>query len=167
MLESEAFCSAFIALGCGWEVPDDILPDVEKYVCTLYVQKYSAGDNLFRLTCRSEALPPNQDCLKHHLARANYQIAIHRRALERFIDAPSAVGHGWQVEDGQLVYKWMEKSINCKCKKSDCKGTCSCIKGDYRVLITVSVFGNSVLIDHLMKWLAVEVTMTQTAMMLM
>ena len=32
MLEYEAFCSAFIALGCGWEVPDDILPDVEKFV---------------------------------------------------------------------------------------------------------------------------------------
>ena len=143
MLESEAFCSAFIALGCGREVPDDILPDVEKFVCTLYGQTDSAGVNaarynLFRLTCQSEALPPNQDCLKHHLARENCQIAIHRRALERFIDAPSAVGHGWQVEDGQLVYKWMEhspapqsvlKSIYCKCKKSDCKGTCSCIKG--------------------------------------
>ena len=86
MMESEAFCSAFIALGCGWEVPDDILPDVEKCVCTLYGQKDAAGVNaarynLFRLTCRSEALPLNQDCLKHHLARANYQIAIHRRAL--------------------------------------------------------------------------------------
>ena len=150
-------------------------------MCTLYRQKDAAGVNaarynLFRLTCRSEALPPNQDCLKHHLARANYQIAIHRHALERFIDAPSAVGHGWQVEDGQLVYKWMDhspapqsvlKSMNCKCKKSGCKGTCSCIKGDYRVLITVSVFGNVVLIGHLMKWLAVEVTMTQTAMILM
>ena len=27
---------AFIALRCGWEVPDDILPDVEKFVCTMY-----------------------------------------------------------------------------------------------------------------------------------
>ena len=113
MLESEAFCSAFIAFGCGWEVPD-----VERFVCTLYGQKDAAGVNaarynLFRLTCRSEALPPNQEWLKHHLARANYQIAIHRRALERFIDAPSAVGHGWQVEDGQLVYKWMEHSFTC------------------------------------------------------
>ena len=68
----------------------------------------------------------------------HYQIAIHRRALERFIVTPSAVGHGWQLEDGQLVYMWLEhspapqsvlKSINCKCKKSDFKGTCSCIKG--------------------------------------
>ena len=86
MLESEAFCSAFIALGCGWEVPDGILPDVEKLVCALYGQKDTAGVNaarynLFRLTCRYEALPPNQDCLNPHLARANYYIAIHRRAL--------------------------------------------------------------------------------------
>ena len=42
------------------------------------------------------------------------------------------------MEDGQLVYKWMEhshapqsalKSINYMSKKSGCKGTCSCIKG--------------------------------------
>ena len=112
-------------------------------MCTLYGQKHSAGVNaarynLVRLTCRSEALPPNQDCLTHHIARGNYHIANHRRALDRFIDAPSAVGHGWKVEDGQLVYKWMEhspapqsvrKSINCKCKKSGCKGTGSCLKG--------------------------------------
>ena len=135
MLEYEAFCSAFIALGCGWEVPDNILPDVVKFVCTMYEQKDSAGvnaarSNLFRLTCRSEALPHNQDFVKHHLARANYQIAIHRRVLERLNDAPSAVGHGWQVEDGQLVYKWVEhspapqsvlKSLNCKCNKSGSK----------------------------------------------
>ena len=59
-----------------WSVPDDILPDVEKFVCTLYGQTDSAGVNaamynLFRLTCQSEALPPNQDCLKDHLAREN------------------------------------------------------------------------------------------------
>ena len=48
MLESVAFCSAFIALGCGREVPDDILPDVEKFVCTLYGQKDSAGVNAAR-----------------------------------------------------------------------------------------------------------------------
>ena len=63
----------------------------------------AARYNLFRQTCLSKALPPNQDCLKHHLARSNYQIAIHRRALERFVDATSAVGHGWKVEDRQLV----------------------------------------------------------------
>ena len=41
--ESDAFCSAFMDLGNGWEVPDGILPDVEKFVCALYGQKDSAG----------------------------------------------------------------------------------------------------------------------------
>ena len=59
--------------------------------------------------------------------------------LERFIDAHSAVGHGWQVKDGQLDYKWMKnnpapqyvlRSINCRFNKSGCKCTCSCLKGE-------------------------------------
>ena len=45
MLESEAFCSEFMAFGSGWKGHDVILPDVEKFVCALYVQKYSAGVN--------------------------------------------------------------------------------------------------------------------------
>ena len=88
--------------------------------------------NLFRLICRFEVLPHNQDCLAHHIAGENYQIGVHCHSLERFIDAPFAIGDGWQVEDGQLVYKWMKndpvsqsvlKSINCKFKKSGCKCT--------------------------------------------
>ena len=62
MLESEAFRSAFMAFGSGWEFPDDIIPDVEKFVCALNGQKdyacvKAAWYNLFRLTCRSETLP--------------------------------------------------------------------------------------------------------------
>ena len=94
MLESEAFCSAFKALRCGWEVPDDILPDVEKFVCTPYGQKVSAGVNaesynLFRLTCRSESLPPNQDCLKHQIAgqitRLQFIVAPSNGSLTRLL----------------------------------------------------------------------------------
>ena len=139
MLASEAFCSALMALSSSWEVTDVIFLGVEKFVCALYGRKDYGGvnvawHNLFRLTFRPEALPLNQDSLKHHIARANYQIAMHSRCLERFIDALSAVG---QVEDEQLVYKWMEnspapqsvlKSINCKCKKNCCKGVCSFLK---------------------------------------
>ena len=80
-------------------------------------------------------MPPNQDCLMHHIARENYQIAFHRRCLERFIDVLSAIGHGWQVEDGQLVNKWLENSLapqsvlkSIKCKKNGCKDTCLCVK---------------------------------------
>ena len=166
MMESEAFRSAFIAIGSGWGVHDEILPEVEKFV---YGQKYSDGVNaarynLFRLTCRSEATPPNQDCLKHHIARKNDQIAP-----LTFIDTPSAICHGWQAEDGQLVYKWMAKSPaphyvlnSIKCMQSGYKCTCSCLKGrlpcrDYCQCV-------SELISHLMEWLTVEVAMTQTSM---
>ena len=94
MLESEAFCSAFIALRCGWEVPDDILPDVEKFVCTLYGKKDSASVNaarynLFRLICQSEALPPYQDCLKHQIAgqitRLQFIVAPSNGSLTRLL----------------------------------------------------------------------------------
>ena len=60
------------------------------------------------------------------------------------------------MEDNKRVYKWRENSpatqfvlnsINCKCIKVAGK-------------TPVSVFGNSVLIGHLIKWLAVDVAMT-------
>ena len=64
MLEAEGFYSACMALSSCWEVPDDIIPYVERFGCALYGQKYYASGNaarynLFRLTCRSEALPYN------------------------------------------------------------------------------------------------------------
>ena len=48
ILEFEAFCLALMVLGSGWVVPDDITPDVEKFVCALYRQKYYAGVNAER-----------------------------------------------------------------------------------------------------------------------
>ena len=85
-----------MALGSDWEVPGDIFPNVEKFVCTLYGRKDSAGVNaaiynLFRLTCISEALPPYQNCLKHHFA-------IHRRCLDRFIDAQWVMDDKWKMD---------------------------------------------------------------------
>ena len=106
MLESEAFCSAFITL--GYEVPDDILPDVNKFVCTMYEQKDYAGVNatrynLFRLTCRLRLFPlirtVENTTLQWQITRLQFIVAPLNGSLLRL----SAVGHGWQVEDGQLV----------------------------------------------------------------
>ena len=57
MLESEVFCSDCIALGSGWEIPDDILPDVEKFVCALYENKDAAGVNATSLQLISISIP--------------------------------------------------------------------------------------------------------------
>ena len=79
------------------------------------------------------------------------------------------------MEDGQLVYKWMVnppapqsvlKSINSKCKKSGCKCTCSCLKGGLSSTDCCQCV-LELLIDHLMKWLEVDVAMTQTGIILM
>ena len=56
----------------------------------------------------------------------------------------------------------LQKSINCSARKLAVKASVHSKRGDHRVLLTVSVSGNSVRIGHIMKWLAVEVAMPQT-----
>lgn len=143
VLKTDDFVNCFANLGTDWDFSDDALPVFERFVCAMYGQKdcslvNTARYNLFRLICRSDQfLPPNQDCLRHHLHRANYQAAVHRRCLQGCINAPSPVGHGWKLEDSSLAFVWMTidpapqsvlKTVHCKCKKSGCKGACSCHK---------------------------------------
>lgn len=141
LLKNDEFVQCFAMLGTDWETPEALMAVVERFVCAMYGQKDCAlvnvaRFNLFRFTCRSDQfLPPNKDCLENHLKRANYQAAVHRRCLLPCINAPSPVGHGWDVKDDNLVFVWMAndpapqkvlKTVHCKCPKSGCKGTCSC-----------------------------------------
>ena len=72
-----------------------------------------------------------------HTTRANYQAAIHRKAMVQFIQSPDPVHHGWlKADDGELEIKWMLQkpapddvlqTIMCKCKTSSCNSKrCSC-----------------------------------------
>lgn len=144
LLKSDDFVTLFAELGTEWETSESVLPTTERFVCAMYDQKECsdvnvARYNLFRLTCKSDSqlLPPNQDCLLHHVKRANYQAAIHRRSLLPYINAPSPDGHGWKIEGDTLVFDWMSgdpappsvlKTVHCKCQKGGCKGACSCSK---------------------------------------
>ena len=57
---------------------------------------------------REEMLnPPCNDTLLKHSLRANYQVAVWRRSLQRCPDIPSPVGSGWCTKDGKLVIDWM------------------------------------------------------------
>ena len=82
-------------------------------------------------------LPPNKDASVNHASRANYQAAIHRRALKANIEAPSPIGHGWEKDkNGDIVPLWnsiqyapdsLLKHISCGCQKSKCnQGRCVC-----------------------------------------
>ena len=84
-----------------------------------------------------DSLPPNQDSLKLHLYRANYQTAIHRKCLEQFPNIPNPDGYGWVLEDDLLQVKWMElpcaPNNQCSCQKFQClKNSCSCLKNDLK-----------------------------------
>lgn len=145
MLESAETVNAFRQLGCEWMPNEELLRGLETFVCTLYDEKTSdvneARHSLFTLRCRvDEVLPPNKDSLKLHTMRASYQTAIYRRCLKQYILAPSPVGHGWELTNERLTFKWMSipaappeilQHVHCGCKKTHCNATsCSCHKAN-------------------------------------
>ena len=109
----DEYCKVFQELRMQWNLEDEILHQIETFVCSLYGRAScssvdTARYNLFRLKCKSkEALPPNQDCLIQHLKRANYQCTIYRQCLEQFIQAPSPIGKVWKLVNNELSYEWM------------------------------------------------------------
>ena len=83
---------------------------------------------------------PSPKKLRMHALRANYQAAIHQRSICQWINAPSPVGHGWQMVDGKLGITWMRLNpgpdillqvSHCSCNVSKCAGLrCSCRKNN-------------------------------------
>ena len=58
------------------------------------------------------ALPPCLDCLEQHVKRANYQVAIWKRAhiTEPLVPNPHE-GHGWTIEDGVMQPLWTSSEV--------------------------------------------------------
>ena len=142
MQASQDAVNIFKQLGVDWKPSSHVLQGIEEFVCCMYGQKTisinEARYNVFTSLCRlDEGLPPNQDALRQHVARASYQAAVYRRCLDVQIEAPSPVGHGWQMEGDCLAFKWTSmplappsvlQNVSCKCKKGRCKSRiCSCI----------------------------------------
>ena len=144
--ENKDYISAFIAVGKQFEIDSGTFLTVERFVCDLYGEKVSdvniARYKRFCVKSSSEqGLPPTKDALKEHFWHANYQAAVHRRALDSTIDAPSPDGYGWNVKNGELNITWMTKDpapksilevLHCGCKSGTCTGgRCSCHKADF------------------------------------
>ena len=71
-----------------------------------------------------------------HAMWANYQACIWKRCLEQETDTPSSEGHGWMIEDGQLVIDWntgvacpqvVMELIACKCSRVCKAPECQCV----------------------------------------
>ena len=72
------YTETFSKLGEDWIPKDDLLANLEAFVCALHGQPTcnsvdAVRYNIFRKGFKSDiALPPNQDCLKLHSLHANY-----------------------------------------------------------------------------------------------
>ena len=151
LLQKKKYQALFSDLGKDFDVTDDLLISLEKFVCDLYRQVDSKGVNeaRYRLFClgthAEKRLPPNQDSLQKHILRANYQSAIWKRCLEQDPEIPPPHGYGWSKNsDGELAIDWGDlppapkevmSLISCSCSgKKKCvksksgKGGCSCAK---------------------------------------
>ena len=89
---------------------------LQESVCKVYASQISLCEvndlryQLFRVKkgdVDSSQLPLCQDTLLLQGMRANYQACIWKRILEQETDTPSPEGHGWMIEDGQMVIDWM------------------------------------------------------------
>ncbi|PIK38447.1 hypothetical protein BSL78_24716 [Apostichopus japonicus] len=81
---------------------------------------------------KEQSLPPTKDALIQHVKRCTNQAAIHSRALQQRIDALSPEGHGWKLENDDLIITWMTKppdpDVLLQCVSSSCR-VGKCLKG--------------------------------------
>ena len=146
LLNHEKHMTTLQSLGQSWNLSNESLQLLETLTCSLYSPKTavnSVNELRFNIFCakKGEAeswqLPPCASSLLNHCKRANYQCAIWKRSLSRNPDIPSPVGHGWRVDDGQLVIDWGDASpapeavmelIACNCPRKCLKESCTCLQ---------------------------------------
>jgi hypothetical protein len=123
---------------------------LEEFVCHLYGHPGNDVNHLrYKLFCSlstsEQSLPPCKNALIQHSRRANYQAAIHRKALTSCILAPPPDGHGWAINDGVLSIVWMTQPsapdtllVSVSCRKQDlvCTDLCKCTNCENGDIIT-------------------------------
>ena len=141
MKSDPKFIKCFGNLGKSFTPSLELVEALEEFTCKLYsdsskdinVARYKS----FCSTTSEKSLPPCKDALLQHIKRCSYQAAIHHRATQQIIDAPSPNGYGWSVKDGAIEVVWKTKDaapesllkvVKCGCKTTKCiKGGCSCL----------------------------------------
>jgi len=142
MMKSPHLITYFWSIGQEFTLDQNIIHDLEQFVSAMYNRPTmkSVDEARYKLFCSQslgeQKLPPTSDALMLHCKRVNYQSAIHHRATERFIEAPSPTFHGWVERNGALTVHWLSKppapkelleATKCNCKKTKCEtNQCSC-----------------------------------------
>ncbi|KAG1712229.1 Integrin alpha-9 [Nymphon striatum] len=141
--EEREFVAAFSRLGLSWDVDNNLVNELQKFVCRLYGQKQSTVNELrYKMyyskngKVKSEQLPPCHNALKQHILRCNYQARIWRLAFENNPVYPEIHDHGWYLENQAIKIRWMTcqpapnevlSLLSCSCKRTCQPTKCSCI----------------------------------------
>ena len=115
MLKKDEFINLFAYLGSSFQIPEDSMKGLEKFVCALYrnqrissvnemcynifVQKFEKEKKIIDLSL----LPPCQTNLELHIKRANYVAAIYRQADHLNLALEDPRNHGWD-DKGNVVW---------------------------------------------------------------
>ena len=83
-----------MALGSTFPPSDELVEQLNRFVCLMYGDKTSENVNECRFAlfksgkCPHDLLPPTSDSLLQHVRRANYQAAIWLRCLDAEMGIP-------------------------------------------------------------------------------
>ena len=123
------FQSVLARLGDDWEVPVDLMDDLEDFTCSMYSKpRFSKVDELRHFTLKQKCgvdaqlsasknvdmgtIPPCRACLQQHIRRVNYQVGVWKRANRANPDVPDPTdGHGWTMNGDSLEPLWTDAEI--------------------------------------------------------
>ena len=117
---SLAYRSVFQCLGTTLSVSDDIVDQLEQFVCHMYGKstykdvnkvrwdifksRYGAKTHAKSFTISNgidlSLLPPCMADLRLHIMSANYKSFIWRQSHIAYVDIPSPIGNGWMTDEG-------------------------------------------------------------------
>ena len=123
------FQGVFVTLGESWQVSEELFLQLEEFTCLMYEQKSGRIHGVNELRCAMltercggtlkeldhkknvdlSTLPPPKVCLREHIKRVNYQVAIWKRAHIQNPEVPSPVdNNGWVMVGDSIEPKWYE-----------------------------------------------------------
>ena len=162
-MKNRTYIDAFMDLGLSWNISEQMVNTIERFVCELYGTKMQEVNLLrYQLHCSKagkvepEGLPPCKSSLQLHITRANYQAGIWRRAIFPLPEVPLPGGHGREIAEGEITLKWLNSKpsseeilefLSCLCKKSCLNEDCCCFKAGLKDTDVCSVQRDNIASD--------------------
>ena len=124
LLKSPHFCDVLSKLGEQWEVTEELVENIEKFVCAIYgnrKKRAKVDEMKSHIKCDDDfnaktvknidfaTLPPSKACFEEHIRCTNYQVRIWKTAHVAISELPKSWdGHGW-LENGEP--SWCDQSV--------------------------------------------------------